>query len=141
VPKSFTNLQCHALPSTNLSVPNATVKKQYRTITIMSSSESKDEQIPSRQNENQTQRMTEKQNQVAGERREKEVSDLPRAAAIGQALIGMNFPADKNKITEHIRHQSQTNPDCEKMIPVLEKIEDRQYSNAADVTQAAGLVQ
>jgi hypothetical protein len=105
------------------------------------SSESRDEQIPSRQNEDKTQRMTDKQNQVAGGRREKEVSDFPRAAAIGQALIGLNFPADKNKIIEHIRRQSQTNPDCEKMIPVLEKIEDRQYPNAADVTQAAGLVQ
>jgi Protein of unknown function (DUF2795) len=107
----------------------------------MSSSENRDEQIPSRQNENQTQRMAEKQNQVAGERREKEISDFPRAAAVGQALIGLNFPADKNNIIQHIRGQSQTNPDCEKMIPVLEKIEDRQYSNAADVTQAAGLVQ
>ena len=27
------------------------------------------------------------------------------------------------------------------MIPVLEKIEDRQYTTAADVTQATGLVQ
>ena len=60
----------------------------------MSSPESRDDQIPSRQNENQTQRMTEKQNQVAGERREREVSDFPRAAAVGQALIGLNFPAD-----------------------------------------------
>ena len=32
-------------------------------------------------------------------------------------------------------------PDCEKMIPVLEKIEDRQYANAANVTQAAVLAQ
>ena len=107
----------------------------------MSSSESRDEQIPSRQNENQTQRMTDKQNQVAGERREKEVSDFPRAAAVGQALIGLNFPADRDEIIDHIRRQSRTNPDCEKMIPVLEKIENRQYSNAADVTQAAGLAQ
>ena len=107
----------------------------------MSSSENRDEQIPSRQNENQTQRMTEKQNQVAGERREKEVSDFPRAAAIGQALIGLNFPVDKNKIIQHVQQQSQINPDCQKMIPVLEKIEDRQYTTAADVTQATGLVQ
>ncbi|MDQ3838297.1 MAG: DUF2795 domain-containing protein [Thermoproteota archaeon] len=107
----------------------------------MPSSQNRDEQIPSRQNEGQTQEMTEKQNQIAGERREKEVSDFPRAAAVGQALIGLNFPADKNRIIEHIRGQSQTNPDCEKMIPVLEKIDERQYSNAADVTQAAGLVQ
>jgi Protein of unknown function (DUF2795) len=107
----------------------------------MSSSESRDDQIPSRQNENQTQRMNEKQNQVAGERREKEVSDFPRAAAIGQALIGLSFPADRDEIIDHIRRQSRTNPDCEKMIPVLEKIENRQYSNAADVTQATGLAQ
>jgi hypothetical protein len=107
----------------------------------MSSSEDRDDQIPSRQKEEETQRFAEKQNQIAGERREKDVTDFPRAAAVGQALIGLQFPAEKSKITEHIRRQSQTNPDCEKMIPVLEKIEDRQYSNAADVTQATGLVQ
>src|SRR5215208_8091349 len=104
----------------------------------MSSSESRDGQIPTRQNEDQTEKMAEKQNQVAGERREKDVTDFPRAAAIGQALIGLQFPADKNKIIQHVQQQSQTNPDCEKMIPVLEKIKDKQYSNAADVTQAAG---
>ena len=107
----------------------------------MSSSENRDGQIPTRQNEDLTQKMAEKQNQVAGERREKDVTDFPRAAAVGQALIGLNFPAEKQKVIQHIQRQSQTNPDCEKMIPVLEKMEDRQYSNAADVTQAAGLVQ
>jgi hypothetical protein len=48
------------------------------------SSENRDQQIPSRQNEDQIQRMAEKQNQVAGERREKEVPDFPKAAAVGQ---------------------------------------------------------
>ena len=107
----------------------------------MASSENRDGQIPTRQNEDLTQKMAEKQNQVAGERREKDVTDFPRAAAVGQALIGLNFPADRDEIIDHIQRQSRTNPDCEKMIPVLEKMEDRQYSNAADVTQAAGLVQ
>ncbi len=107
----------------------------------MSSSENRDDQIPSRQNEEETQRFAEKQNQVAGERREKDVTDFPRAAAIGQALIGLQFPVDRNRIIQHVQQQSQINPDCEKMIPILEKIEDKQYSNAADVTQAAGLVQ
>src|SRR5215208_7212725 len=107
----------------------------------MRSSKNRGDQIPSRQNEEETQRFAEKQNQVAGERREKDVTDFPRAAAIGQALIGLQFPADKNKIIQHVQQQSQTNPDCEKMIPVLEKIEDKQYSNTSDVTQAAGLVQ
>jgi hypothetical protein len=49
----------------------------------MSSSENRDGQIPTRQNEDQTQKMAEKQNQVAGERREKDVTDFPRAAAVG----------------------------------------------------------
>jgi hypothetical protein len=107
----------------------------------MSSSENRDDQIPSRKNEEEIQRFAEKQNQVAGERREKDITDFPRATAIGQALIGLQFPADKNKIIQHVQQQSQTNPDCEKVIPVLEKIKDKQYSNAADVTQAAGLIQ
>jgi hypothetical protein len=59
------------------------------------------------------------------ERRVKEVSDFPRAAAVGQALIGLQFLAEKNKILQHVQQQSQINPDCEKMIPVLEKLEDR----------------
>jgi hypothetical protein len=60
---------------------------------------------------------------------------------VKEALIGLNFPADRNKIIEHIQWQSQINPDREKMIPVLEKMEDKRYTTAADVTQAAGLIQ
>ena len=103
--------------------------------------EIKEDQIPSRQNEDHTQRIAEEQNQISGERRDKEVTDLPRAAAIGQALKGLEFPADKNKIIQHLRQQSQNNPDCQKMVPILEKVVDKQYANAADVTKAAGLVQ
>jgi Protein of unknown function (DUF2795) len=101
----------------------------------------KGDQIPSRQNEDQTRRMAQEQNQVSGQRRDKEVTDFPKAAALGQALKGLEFPAEKNKIIQHLQQQSQANPDCQKMIPILEKIEDKQYANAADVTQAAGLVQ
>ncbi len=49
--------------------------------------------------------MTEKQYQVAGERREKDVTDFPRAAAIGQVLLGLQFPADKNKIIQPVQEQ------------------------------------
>ena len=106
-----------------------------------SNKEIKGEQIPSRQNEDQTQRIAKEQNQVSGERRDKEVTDFPRAAAIGQALKDLEFPADKNKIIQHLQQQSEDNPDCKKMVPVLEKVEDKQYANVADVTKAAGLVQ
>jgi hypothetical protein len=106
-----------------------------------SNREMKDEQIPSRENEDQTQRMAQEQNQVPGERRDKDVTDFPKAAAMGQALKGLEFPAEKNKIIQHIQQQSEDNPDCKKMVPILEKIQDKQYVNAADVTKAAGLVQ
>jgi hypothetical protein len=100
----------------------------------------KDEQIPSSQNEDQTQRMAQEQNQVYGERRDKDVTDFPRAAALGQALKGLEFPAEKNKIIQYLQ-QSEDNPDCQKMVPILEKIQDKQYANVVDVTKAAGLVQ
>ena len=106
-----------------------------------SNREIKEDQIPSRQNEDQTQRIAREQNQVSGERRDKEVTDFPRAAALGQALKDLEFPADKNKIIQHLQQQSEDNPDCKKMVPVLEKVEDKQYANVADVTKAAGLVQ
>ena len=106
-----------------------------------SNKEIKGEQIPSRQNEDQTQRIAREQNQISGERRDKEVTDFPRAAALGQALKDLEFPADKNKTIQHLQQQSEYNPDCQKMVPVLEKVEDKQYANVADVTKAAGLVQ
>jgi uncharacterized protein DUF2795 len=116
----------------------------YVLLIIMSSSERDNrEQIPSGQNEDQTQRTAEKQNQVSGERRDKEVRDFPGAAAIGQALIGLDFPASKNKIIQHVQQQSekQNNLDYGKVVPILEKIGDKQYANVAEITQAAGLVQ
>ena len=60
---------------------------------------------------------------------------------MGQALKDLEFPAEKNKIIQHLQQQSQANPDCLKMVPILEKIEDKNYANVADVTQTAGLVQ
>jgi biopolymer transport protein ExbD len=113
-------------------------------LAIMSSSSSERDnrdQIPSGQNEDQTQRTAEKQSQVSGERRDKEVRDFPGAAAIGQALIGLEFPAGKNEIIQHVQQQSQNNLDYGKVVPILEKIQDKQYSNVAEITQAAGLVQ
>ena len=61
--------------------------------------------------------------------------------AIGQALKDLEFPTEKNNIIRHIQQQSKDNPDCKKMVPILEKIEDKQYANIADVTLSAGLVQ
>jgi hypothetical protein len=103
--------------------------------------EAQQQQIPSRLNEEETQRVIEAQDHISGERRERTIRDVPKASAIGQALKELRFPADKNKILQVLQQQSNTNPDCRKMIPLLEKIDNRQYQNVSDVTKTAGLVE
>lgn len=34
------------------------------------------------------------------------------------------------------KQQSEDNPDCHKMVPILQKIEDKQYANVAEVIKA-----
>ena len=99
------------------------------------------EQIPSRQNEQDTQNVMEAQNHIAGQRRQQTVTDMPRAAEIGQALKDLRFPADKRRIQLFIQQQSHNNADYQKIVFLLEKMEDRQYQNVSDVTKAAGLVE
>ena len=100
-----------------------------------------EQQIPSRQNEEETQRVIEAQDHISGERKEQTIRDLPGIAAVGQALKGLRFPADKNKIVQFVQQQSNTNPDCQKIVPLLQRIENRQYQNVSEVTKTAGLVE
>jgi len=99
-----------------------------------------EQQIPSRQNEEETQRVIEAQDHISGERKVQTIRDLPGIAAVGQALKGLRFPADKNKIVQFVQQQSNTNPDCQKIVPLLQRIENRQYQNVSEVTKTAGLV-
>ena len=104
-----------------------------------------DQQIPTEQNKEQTQRMIEKQDQVPGEKRDDEiVTNFPEAAAMGRILMHVGFPADKNKIIQFVQKQQESNPecrfDCKEILPLLRKIEERDYENAFEVTRAAGLV-
>ena len=99
------------------------------------------QQIPSAQNEEDTKNVLEAQNHIAGQRREQTITDMPRAAAIGQALKDMKFPADKKRILLFLQERSSTNPDYQKIRSLLNSVEDRQYQNVSDVTNAAGLVQ
>jgi hypothetical protein len=69
------------------------------------------------------------------------VTDLPRATSVGQALKDLRFPVDKNRILQFVQEQSSTNPDSQEMMPLLDKIEDRQYQNVSDITNAAGLAE
>ena len=100
------------------------------------------QQIPSRQNQEDTQNVMEVQNHIAGQRRQQTVTDLPTAAAVGQALKDMRFPADKRRIQLFVQQQqSGNNPDYQKIVYLLDKIEDRQYQNVSDITKAAGIVE
>ena len=104
-----------------------------------------DQQIPTEQNKEQTQNMIEEQDRVVGERRDDEiVTNFPEAAAMGRILMNVGFPADKNKIIQFVQKQQESDPecrlDCKEILPLLQKIEERHYENAFEVTRAAGLV-
>jgi Protein of unknown function (DUF2795) len=81
--------------------------------------------------------MVSEQGGVLGERKEVDVKDYPKAAAIGQILKDLNFPAEKKRIIEYAE---RAKPQSEEILSDLQKIEERQYENISDVTKATGLV-
>ena len=84
-----------------------------------------------------TKAMVSEQGGVSGERKEVDVKDYSKAAAIGQVLKDLNFPADKKTIIEYAE---RARPQSEEILSDLQKIEERQYDNVSDVTKAAGLI-
>ena len=103
----------------------------------MSSDRENPEQIPSEENVGETKAMVSEQAGVAGERKVVDVKDYPKAAAIGQILKDLEFPADKKKI---MGYAERARPQSEEILSDLRKIEERQYNSVSDVTKAAGLV-
>jgi Protein of unknown function (DUF2795) len=102
----------------------------------------KREQIPTEYNEEQTLRVIRKQDQILGERgRSKTINDIQNTAALAQLLKGLGFPADKSKIVEFVQRKKTDDPKSNQILPVLDKIEERQYKNVADVTLSAKLVE
>lgn len=95
------------------------------------------EQIPSSLSEGQTEARVSEQARIEGERKEVEVKDYPKAAALAQVLKDLEFPADKKQIVDHVE---RSRPQSEEVLPDIQKIEDRRYANVSDVTTAAGLV-
>ena len=95
------------------------------------------EQIPSSHDERQTKAMVSEQAKVEGERKEADVQDYPKTAAIAQVLKDLQFPADKKQIVEYVE---RARPQREEILSDIRKIEDKQYQNVSDVTRAAGLV-
>ena len=104
-----------------------------------------DYEIPTGQNIEQTKKILERQDKIPGQKRDDEiVTDYPEAAAMGRILMDIGFPVDKNKVIQFVQKQHDSHPECsyecKELLPLLEKIEDRQYENAFEVTKAAGIV-
>ncbi|MDQ3961921.1 MAG: DUF2795 domain-containing protein [Thermoproteota archaeon] len=95
------------------------------------------EQIPSSNDEGQTKSMVNEQARIEGERKEVEVRDYPKAAAIAQVLKDLEFPANKKQIIDYVE---RARPQSEEILSDIQKIEDKRYENVSEVTRAAGLV-
>jgi Protein of unknown function (DUF2795) len=86
------------------------------------------------------QRNVSEQGGVEGQRKEVNVEDYPKAAALGQLLKDVDFPADKQKIIRHLQQRSGNDNNSQDMLAKVQNIENKQYQNAAEVTRAAGMV-
>ena len=86
------------------------------------------------------QRNVSEQGGVEGQRKEVNVEDYPKAAALGQLLKDVDFPTDKQKIIQQIRQRSGNDDNSQDILAKLQSIENKQYRNVAEVTKAAGMV-
>jgi Protein of unknown function (DUF2795) len=101
----------------------------------------KKEQIPSEYNEEQTLRIIRKQDQIPGEGRSKTVNDMPSAAALAQLLKDFEFPAYKSKVVEFIQQKKANDSNSNQILPIIDRIEEKQYQSIADISLSAILVQ
>ena len=104
-----------------------------------SGNEHQPEQIPTEYNEEQTLRAVRRQSQIPGERKEKTINDFPKAAAVGQILKDLDFPADKQTIVTFI--EKLDSPQSREMLPLLEKLDEKRYENASEIANATGLIE
>lgn len=86
------------------------------------------------------QRNVNEQSGVEGQRKEVDVGDYPKAAALGRLLKDIDFPSDKQGIIQHVQQRTGNNADAKDILTTLKNIEDKQYRNVAEVTKAAGVV-
>ena len=98
-----------------------------------------DEQIPTEYTEEQTLRVVRKQSQTPGERKERTINDFPKAAALGQILKDLDFPADKQTIVTFI--EKLNTPQSREILPMIEKLDEKRYENVSEIANAARLVE
>ncbi len=97
------------------------------------------EQIPTEYNEEQTLRTVRRQSQIPGERKEKTINDFPKAAAVGQILKDLDFPADKRTIITFV--EKLNTPQRIEILPMIEKLNEKRYESVSEVANAIGLVE
>jgi Protein of unknown function (DUF2795) len=98
------------------------------------------EQIPTEYNEEQTLRVVRKQSQIRGEHKGKTINDFPKAAAIGQILKDLDFPADKQTIVNFV--EKLNSPDSKEILPIIEKLDsEKLYESVAEVANETQLVE
>ena len=106
----------------------------------MDSGSEQHEQIPTEYNEEQTLRVVRKQSQIPGQRKEKTINDFPKAAAVGQLLKDLDFPADKQTIVTFV--EKLNTPNSKEILPVVEKLDyEKQYESVSEVINAIRLVE
>ena len=99
------------------------------------------EQIPGEDDsQGKTGKFISEQAGVEGQRKEVNVESYSKVADIGQILKEIEFPANKNKIIEHVKRQANTQIEEEILTRLQQKLEDREYKNVSDITTTAGLV-
>jgi Protein of unknown function (DUF2795) len=102
------------------------------------------EQIPKEDDtQGKTGEVISKQAGIEGQRKEANVESYAEVAQVGQILKDIKFPANKQKIIEHIRQQQQSSNIQNKeniLTKLQEKLEEREYKNVSDITTSAGLV-
>ena len=97
------------------------------------------EQIPTEYNEEQTLRTVRRQSQIPGERKEKTINDFPKAAAVGQILKDLDFPADKRTIITFV--EKLNTAQRIEILPMIEKLDEKRYESVSEVANAIGLVE
>ena len=115
-------------------------KEENQSSSSLSNNKDK-QQVPTEYNQEQTLRTVRKQDKVPGQSRSKTINDFPYAAAIAQVLKELEFPANKDKILQYLQQKQSTNPESNEVLSILQQIEEREYSNVADITKATGLVE
>jgi hypothetical protein len=87
---------------------------------------------------NQNERTTHEPDDIPRQQKDVSVKDYPYDVELADALKDIEYLANKNTILNSVK--SIGNMD-KNMTELLEKLEDKQYSNSAEVVSATGLVE